>query len=322
MTAIHSDAPGRANPLGSTVGDQISRPRNSRRRARTRTYLVPYLLLSPFVILFAVFFISPIFYAGYLSVFVDRVVGGQVFVGLANYARVLTDPLFFAGVGRVLVYGAVVVPGTLLLALLFALLLDRERLPGRPFLQLAYFLPFSIPSVISALLWGYMYGNTFGVFTQIARAIGLPDPQLLSAQTILFSIGNIAIWAATGANMIIYYSALRSIPRELYESARIDGASEWRIAWHIKIPLLRSTMVFTAVLAIIGALQLFSEPMVLKPNALGAITNSFTPNMYAYNLISSSQQYNLAAAVAFTLTVLIVGLTGLFLLLTRKRNEP
>ena len=122
--------------------------------------------------------------------------------------------------------------------------------------------------------------------------------------------------------MIIYYSALRSIPRELYESARIDGASEWRIAWHIKIPLLRSTMVFTAVLAIIGALQLFSEPMVLKPNALGAITNSFTPNMYAYNLISSSQQYNLAAAVAFTLTVLIVGLTGLFLLLTRKRNEP
>jgi multiple sugar transport system permease protein len=284
--------------------------------------MVPYLLLAPFVLLFAVFFVSPIFYAAYLSVFVDRVVGGQVFVGLANYARVLSDPLFFAGVGRVLLYAVVVVPGTLLLALLFALLLDRERLPGRPFLQLAYFLPFSIPSVISALLWGYMYGNTFGVFTQIARAVGLPDPQLLSAQTILFSIGNIAIWAATGANMIIYYSALRSIPRELFESARIDGASELRIAWHIKIPLLRSTMVFTSVLAIIGALQLFSEPMILKPNALGAITNSFTPNMYAYNLISSSQQYNLAAAVAFTLTVLIVGLTGLFLLLTRKRNEP
>lgn len=322
MTPTHSETHGRANPRLGPEGAGTRSRQQSRRRARVRANIVPYVLLAPFVVLFAVFFVSPIVYAAYLSVFVDRVIGGQVFVGLANYARVLTDPLFFAGVGRVLIYAIVVVPGTLLLALLFALLLDRERLPGRAFLQLAYFLPFSIPSVISALLWGYMYGNTFGVFTQIARAVGLPDPQLLSAQNILFSIGNIAIWAATGANMIIYYSALRSIPRELFESARIDGASEWRIAWYIKIPLLRSTMVFTSVLAIIGALQLFSEPMILKPNALGAITNSFTPNMYAYNLISSSQQYNLAAAVAFTLTVLIVGLTGLFLLLTRKRNEP
>ncbi len=120
--------------------------------------------------------------------------------------------------------------------------------------------------------------------------------------------------------MIIFYSALRSIPRELFEAARLDGASEWQIAWHVKIPLLRSTMIFTAVLAIIGTLQLFNEPMILKPNALGAITNSFTPNMYAYNLIATSQQYNLAAAVAFTLTALIVGLTAIFLVLTRKRS--
>ena len=281
---------------------------------------MPYILLSPFVILFIIFFISPIVYAAYLSLFVDRVIGGQSFVGLQNYSRVLTDPLFLSGVGRVLLYGIVVVPVTLLLALTLALLIDRERLRGRAVLQLAYFLPFAIPSVISALLWGYMYGNSFGVFTQIARAFDLPDPNLLSADNILFSIGNIAVWAAAGANMIIFYSALRSIPRELFEAARLDGASEWKIAWHVKIPLLRSTMIFTAVLAIIGALQLFNEPTVLKPNALGAITNSFTPNMYAFNLISTSQQYNLAAAVAFTLTALIVSLTALFLLLTRKRS--
>lgn len=292
----------------------------ARRGGRAATKAVPYILLAPFLILFAVFFVSPIVYAAYLSVFVDRVIGGQSFVGFENYARVLTDPLFLAGVGRVLIYGIVVVPVTLLLALALALLIDRERLRGRAFLQLAYFLPFAIPSVISALLWGYMYGNSFGVFTQVARFLGLPDPNLLSANNILFSIGNIAVWAAAGANMIIFYSALRSIPRELFEAARLDGASEWQIAWHVKIPLLRSTMIFTAVLAIIGTLQLFNEPMILKPNALGAITNSFTPNMYAYNLIATSQQYNLAAAVAFTLTALIVGLTAIFLVLTRKRS--
>lgn len=282
---------------------------------------MPYVLLSPFLALFAIFFISPIVYAGYLSAFVDRVVGGQVFVGFENYGRVLTDPQFYSGVGRVLLYGAIVVPTTLLLALMLALLLDREKLRGRPFLQLAYFLPFAIPSVISALIWGYMYGDSFGVFTQIAEALNWPSPKLLSSQNILLSIGNIAVWAAAGANMIIFYSALRSIPRELFESARIDGANEWQIAWHIKLPMLRSTMVFTAVLAIIGALQLFNEPKILQPISMGAITSSFTPNMYAYNLISNSQQYNLAAAVAFTLTVLIVGLTALFLLTTRKKEK-
>jgi len=282
---------------------------------------VPYILLAPFLVLFAIFFISPIVYAAYLSFFVDRLVGGQTFVGFENYAKVLTDPLFISGVTRVLLYGIVVVPVTLILALALALLIDRERLRGRALLQLAYFLPFAIPSVISALLWGYMYGNSFGVFTQMARGLGLADPNFLSAGNILFSIGNIAVWAAAGANMIIFYSALRSIPRELFEAARLDGASEWQIVWHVKIPLLRSTMIFTAVLAIIASLQLFNEPMILKPNALGAITSSFTPNMYAFNLISTSQQYNLAAAVAFTLTALIVGLTAIFLLLTRKRNQ-
>lgn len=318
MTAIHTgaQAPSLHGPGGTSA-----RPQAIRRLGRGRIAVVPYVLLAPFLALFLVFFISPIVYAGYLSAFVDRLVGGQSFVGLANYAQVLTDPLFYSGVGRVLLYGVIVVPTTLLLALVLALLLDRERLRGRLFLQLAYFLPFAVPSVVSALLWGYMYGDSFGVFTQIAQAWGLPDPNLLSAQRILLSIGNIAVWATAGANMIIFYSALRSIPRELFESARIDGASEWRIAWHIKIPLLRSTMVFAAVLAIIGALQLFNEPMILQPNSAGAITNSFTPNMYAYTLISTSQQYNYAAAVAFTLTVLIVGVTALFLLLTRRREK-
>lgn len=286
---------------------------------RTRSRLLPYFLLFPFFALFAVFFVTPIFYALYLSVFTNRIVGGQSFVGISNYARVLSDPLFYEGVGRVLRYGAIVVPGTLIFALVLALLLDRNRFRGRSVFQLAFFLPFSIPSVIAALLWGYMYGSTFGVFVQILDKLGLPRIDFLSSGNILFSIGNIAIWAATGANMIIFYSALRSIPTELYESARLDGASEWQIAWHIKIPLLRSTMIFTGVLAIIGAMQLFNEPMVLRPNALGAISNAFTPNMYAYNLIAANQQYNLAAAVAFTLTVIIVGLTAVFLIVTRKR---
>ncbi len=290
-------------------------------RGRRRTSITPYLFIAPFFALFLTFFVAPIFYAGYLSVFVDRIVGGVSFVGLENYKRVLTDPDFWSGLKRVVVYGLIQVPVMLLLALALALLLDSWRSRGRALLQLTFFLPFAIPSVVAALMWGYMYGQNFGVLTQIAEAIGLGNPNFLGPTMILPSIGNIAVWATAGANMVILYSALRSIPVELLESARLDGANERQVIWHIKLPLLRSTLLFTATLAIIAALQLFTEPQVLQPIATGSITNAFTPNVYAYTLIAKAQQYNLAAAVAFTLTAVILIVTGAFLLVTRKRSR-
>lgn len=290
-------------------------------RGRRRTSVTPYLFIAPFFALFLTFFVAPILYAGYLSVFVDRIVGGVSFVGLENYKRVLTDPDFWSGLKRVVVYGLIQVPLMLLLALALALLLDSWRSRGRALLQLTFFLPFAIPSVVAALMWGYMYGQNFGVLTQIAEAIGLGNPNFLGPTMILPSIGNIAVWATAGANMVILYSALRSIPMELLESVRIDGANERQVIWHIKLPLLRSTLLFTATLAIIAALQLFTEPQVLQPLAAGSVTNAFTPNVYAYSLIAKAQQYNLAAAVAFTLTAVILLVTGAFLLVTRKRSR-
>ena len=290
-------------------------------RRRQRATIAPYLFIAPFFALFLTFFIAPIFYAGYLSVFVDRIIGGVSFVGLENYGRVLTDPDFWSGLKRVVVYGLVQVPIMLLLALTLALLLDAWKSRGRAAMQLTFFLPFAIPSVVAALMWGYMYGANFGVLTQIAEALGLGNPRFLSPTGILPSIGNIAVWATAGANMVILYSALRSIPAELLESSRLDGANEWQVTWHIKLPLLRSTLLFTATLAIIAAMQLFTEPQVLQPITPGSITNAFTPNVYAYTLIAKAQQYNLAAAVAFTLTAVILIVTGAFLLVTRKKTR-
>ena len=232
----------------------------------------------------------------------------------------MADSDFWDGLVRVTVYSVTQVPLMLLLALTLALLLDAWQKRGRAFLQLTFFLPFAIPSVVAALMWGYMYGSNFGVLTQMAQAIGIEDPGFLSPAGILPSIMNIAVWAAAGANMVILYAALRSIPRELFESARVEGASEWQLVWYLKLPLLRSTLLFTATLGIIASFQLFTEPTVLRPLARGSVTNAFTPNVYAYNLISTAQQYNFAAAVSFTLTAAILVITGVFLLATRTRS--
>lgn len=291
-----------------------------RRRRRQSRILTPYILLAPFLLLFVAFMIAPLIYAFWLSLQVQQRVGGSRFGGVENYLAVLADPRFHDGLQRVLVYGLIQVPLTVGLALFLALALDSGRVRGRTLFQLGFFIPFAIPGVVAALLWGYLYGQNFGVFTQVAEAASLPAPNLLSAELVVPSIANIAIWAGAGATMIILYSALRSIPAELYEAARIDGANDWSVIWHIKLPLLRSTLLFAAVLAIIVALQLFTEPAILASQARGVITQSFTPNFYAYNLVSTNQQYNYAAALSFVTAITIVVVTALVLVASRRRG--
>lgn len=288
---------------------------------RNRHGATPYLLLTPFAVLFTAFMVAPLVYAFWLSLHVERRVGGSRFDGLANFLEVVHDQIFLDSLTRVGTYGVIQVPATVGLALVLALALDSGRVRGRSLFQLGFFVPFAIPSVVSALLWGYMYGRQFGIFTQIAQAVSLPAPDLLGTTLVLPSMANIAVWASSGATMIILYSALRAIPAEYYEAAKLDGASDLRIIWHIKLPLLRSTLLFSMVLALIGAAQLFTEPSILAAQAPGVITQSFTPNLYAYTLVSTNQEYNYAAAVSFITAAVIVATTALFLVITRRPRK-
>jgi hypothetical protein len=152
-------------------------------------------------------------------------------------------------------------------------------------------------------LWAY--GQAKGKKSNINDALGtsLPDP--LSAHLILASIGNIATWEFVGYNMLIFYSALRVIPAELYEAAEIDGAGQYRIIRAVKLPALRGALVIATIFSVIGSFQLFTEPSILQGTlAPNAITTYFTPNLYAYSLSFRGQQYNYAAAVAIVMGVI------------------
>ena len=207
------------------------------------------------------------------------------------------------------------------LALFFALALDTGRVRGSKVLRLLIFMPYAVPGVVAMLMWGYLYGQHFGLVAQITRGIGLPAPNLLSESTVLVSIMNIVTWAFVGYNMIIMYSALRSIPAELYEAAEIDGASQWRLAWSVKIPVIRPAIMLTVIFSIIGSFQLFNEPSLLAEIAPTSIPNSFTPNFYAYNLAFVNQDINYAAAIAFLLGFVIMIVSYVVQLSAQRRER-
>jgi multiple sugar transport system permease protein len=262
--------------------------------------------VAPFLAVFAFALVAPIAYAIYLSLFRQQLIGGNTLVWFANYRQALADPQFWGSVRRVVLFLVVQVPIMLVLALLAALALDSARLRWSPLYRLAIFLPYAVPAVVASLMWGFMYGSQFGLVARLSSAlhVGLPDP--LSGSWVLASVGNIVTWEFAGYNMLIFYAALRAVPGDLYEAAEIDGAGALRIAASIKLPALRPALVVAVVFSIIGSLQLFTEPNILKYLAPDTITTTFTPNMYAYNLSFAGQEYNYSAAIAVIMGVLTV----------------
>jgi multiple sugar transport system permease protein len=285
-----------------------------------KQHLAAYGFVLPFFVVFATMLVAPLLYSGYLSFFVDRLIGGVSFVAFENYLRAFQDPNFLAGLGRTALVLVIQVPIMLGLALFFALALDSGRARGSRVLRLLIFLPYAVPGVVAVLMWGYLYGKQFGLIGQITDGLGVPPLNLLSDSNILFSIMNILTWTYVGYNMIVMYSALKSIPTELYEAAEIEGASQWRLAWSIKIPMIRPAILLTVIFSVIGSFQIFNEPSLLLELAPTAITQSFTPNFYAYNLAFVNQDTNYAAAIAFLLGFVIMIVSYVVQLSTRRRE--
>jgi multiple sugar transport system permease protein len=261
--------------------------------------------VAPFLVVFALVFLAPIAYAVWLSLFQEQVFfGGTRFVGADNYAAVLSDAKFWESFGRVFAFLLVQVPVMLLLALVAALAIDSARLHAAGFFRIVIFLPYAVPAVVATLMWGFIYGDDFGLAADLNELFGRRVVEPLSGDWVLLAIGNIVTWEFVGYNMLILYSALKVVPGELYEAAAIDGAGAWRTVLAIKLPAIRGALVIATIFSIIGSFQLFNEPNILRALAPGAISTSYTPNMYAYNLSFGGQQYNYSATVAIVMGVI------------------
>jgi multiple sugar transport system permease protein len=215
-----------------------------------------------------------------------------------------------------LLFGIVQVPVMIIACTILALLLESAsaRWPG--FFRAIYFMPYGVPGVIATILWSFLYVPGLSPIVSLLQSMGL-QPDFLGANSVLWSIANIVTWTYTGYNMLIIVAQLKSIPGEVYEAARVDGANAFQVAWRIQIPLIAPALVLTTVFSIIGTLQLFAEPQILSTVA-PAIDTEYTPNYAAYTNAFAFNEYGVASAQAVIIALAAFILSFTFLALTNR----
>ncbi len=279
--------------------------------------------LLPFFLPFVLFYLVPIGYALWQSFLVVRRTSGEfgtpytTFGGFTQYVQAFQNSEFWGSIGRIGLFGIVQVPVMLFLALGMALLLDSPRLKLKAFFRISAFMPYAVPGVIAAIMWSFLYSPQLSPVVDVLQHLGL-QPNFLGPGAVLWSTANVSTWLWTGYNMLIMFSALQSIPDDLYQAARLDGASNWALAWRIKVPIIAPSIILTTVFSIIGTLQLYAEPAVLKQISSN-ISSTFTPNMLAY-AVASGDNYQQAAAISVIIAVITFVLSFGFMRLTAKRS--
>ncbi|MFE1315753.1 carbohydrate ABC transporter permease [Streptomyces sp. NPDC058755] len=280
----------------------------------------------PFQLGFVFLYLIPIGYAVHQSLYREHQsglgLGGSTeeFSGLANYRQGLTDSAFVSAVLRVLLFACIQIPVMLLVSLVLALFLDAlsSRMAGR--FRILLLMPYMIPGVVAAIVWINLYSPEVGPLTPLGKLFGLTW-NFFAPSMVWPAIGNLLTWHGIGYNMVIIYSALQGVPRELFEAARLDGASERRIALSIKVPYVRGALVLTGMLSIIQMLQIFNEPALFRNVTPQTVGDSFTPIMVIYNQAFNAGNYHYAAALSVLLALILGVASFLFYRLTAREAD-
>ncbi|TFB84279.1 sugar ABC transporter permease [Cryobacterium algoricola] len=294
-----------------------------RRRRPNQFVSAIVIFIVPFGALFLFVYVAPILYSIGQSLFSIRSSGlgfgapVTTFVGVDNYTRALSSSEFWTALGRILLFGAGQVPVMLIGALVLALLLDSAAARWVSVYRVLFFLPYAVPGVIAAVLWAYLYSPSLSPFVAFGNSVGVPL-DFLSPEIVLWSMANITTWVFMGYNMLIMLSALQAIPRDQFEAARLDGASEWRIALSIKVPQVRPALVLTGINSIIGTIQLFNEPQVLHVIA-NSVDSSYVPTMLAMGAAFIKNDFGFAAAVSVLLAI-VAGVISIIYYRIAMRN--
>jgi multiple sugar transport system permease protein len=272
------------------------------------------LFLSPAMILITVFFILPVFGGFVLSItdfdlYSLGDAGNTRFVGGANYASLFRNPLFWRALTNTLYFSLVGGPLTIAVALGAALLLNAKLARFKAFFRTIYFAPVVTTIVAVSIVWKYVYHSRVGLLNRMLDAIGITGPDWLGdPQWAMPALILLAVWRGFGYATVIFLAGLQNVPEELYEAARIDGASGWRQFWSVTVPQLGPTFVFVGIITAIGFLQVFAEPYVMTPDG-GPLNSTLTIVMLMYREGFRWWNMGYAASVAFILFALVLSAT-------------
>jgi multiple sugar transport system permease protein len=296
------------------------------RRRYWRQTGVAYLYLAPALVLLTLFHFFPAIFGFYISLFRWGLIQER-FVGVENYQRVLVDEAFWSSLGTTLWYVILVIPAEMVIGLVVAYLLFQP-IRGRSAYRTAYFLPHITSSTAAAVVWRWMYNQQNGLLNGVSEMVGLPRSLWLNESTGIFklalgpagagipewlggpslalaSVAAMSVWSYIGFYVVIYLAGLGNISKELYEAARIDGATERQVFFRITLPLLSPTTFFLGVVGVIGAMQAFNQLYVMTRGGSG----TRTVTMLVFRTFYEQTRVGYGSAMAFLLALIIVALT-------------
>lgn len=266
--------------------------------------LTAWMFMAPGLIILAIFVFWPIIFSIPLSFTNYSVIGETKFIGFANYTRAFQDPNFIASLLNSLLY-VLIVPIIQVLSILMAILVNG-KLPGIQLFRTAYYIPVVTSMVAVALIWNWLLSNN-GIVNYILMSAGIIQERvgwLSNSSTALFVLMFITMWKGLGYYMMLYLAGLQAIPSELYEAAKIDGASKLQVIRKITIPLLKPYVLFCSLISLMAAIRVFDEVYVLTNGEGGPGNSTLTSSLYIY--MQGIQQFNFGYASALGLVVSVV----------------
>ncbi|MFN5944941.1 MAG: carbohydrate ABC transporter permease [Phycisphaerae bacterium] len=269
----------------------------------------PWLLLAPFLLLVALFTITPLVGAAILSSQQTFGPGTARFVGLSNFKNVLADPLFWTAFKNTFIFTLGSVFVQLPLALLFAMLLNQPGVRGRSFFRLVLFSPVLVGVVYVAMIFFVLFQKRTGLVNQLLHGV-FPSWDIGFAwldQYIMVALILATLWQYMGFNMVYFLAALQNVPKELDEAARIDGASWWKRFRHVTLPAITPVGSFVVLLSIIGSFQVFELPFLLLQGSTGVDNKGLTIVGYLYQTGFQSGDLGYASAIGWTIAVVLAG---------------
>jgi multiple sugar transport system permease protein len=274
---------------------------------RAREQLFAYLFISPWVIGFLIFTAGAMAYSFYISFAQTDLLSEFKLVGLKNYQQALSaDKLFFKSLGVTAWYTFMVVPFGTIIAMSLALMLNQKIWPIG-FWRTLYYLPALVSGVAVALLWGWVLNSDYGIVNMGLKLIGIQGPRwFASEEWAVPAMVLVAVWG-TGTNMVLYLAGLQSIPTEVQEAAKIDGANSWQLFRNVTLPLLTPTVFFNVITSIIGSFQVFNIALILT--AGGPNNATLTMVLYLYDEGFRRFNFGYASAVAWLLFAVIMFFT-------------
>lgn len=318
----HGRAPGERGGAG---GPDPHRWRNWLHRFDMR--YMPYLLISPFFILFAIFGLFPIIFNGVVALRAWRLDDPNAtgWVGFAHFERLLSDERFWNALYNTFGIFLLSTVPQLFLALVIASMLNR-KLRAQTWFRVGILLPYITPITASTLVFAVVFARDYGVANWVLSLFGIGETEPINWRTAKWSswiaIATMVNWKWIGYNALLYLAAMQSIPRDIYEAAAVDGAGAWRQLWRITVPMIRPVVIFTVVLSTIGGLQLFTEPMLFQSNpamASGGANNEWqTIAQLIYQVGWKNLDLGYAAAMSWALFLIIVLVAAVNALITNR----